>query len=352
MIEVVRVLSIPLPFLAGLVIALTLHANLKGVSAPGPRWVFTAFLIFYALQGLIVGLRFGYGVEALAPVQPVTAAAMPPLAALAFLMLADRPPQRLWLHALPPVLAGLGVLLFPPAVDIVLFATFVTYGLALWRVARGGEAAAAEAEISRMLPILRTARLTAVLMLYFALTDAMLSIYTLFAGRAVVPMAVGLMNIGAIVLALLSYLAPVAVAPSARSDAGLAPDATPATVATPAEAAEDAALLRQINAALDATFRDEALTLARLARKAGLPARTVSAVINRATGYNLSQFVNNRRVAEVCRLIETEDRPLTALMLEAGFSTKSNFNREFRRVTGLSPSQYRAKMRRSAAARA
>jgi AraC-like DNA-binding protein len=29
-------------------------------------------------------------------------------------------------------------------------------------------------------------------------------------------------------------------------------------------------------------------------------------------------------------------------MLEAGFSTKSNFNREFRRVTGTSPAQWRA----------
>lgn len=352
MIEVVRVLSIPLPFLAGLIIALTLHANLKGVSAPGPRWVFTAFLLFYALQGVIIGLRFGYGVEALAPVQPVTAAAMPPLATLAFLMLADRPPQRPWLHALPPVLAALGVLLFPPAVDIVLFATFLTYGLALWRVAQGGEAAAAEAEVSRLLPILRTARLTAVLMLYFAVTDALLSVYTLFAGRTAVPMAVGLMNVGAIVLALLSYLAPVAARPASGADA--ASDEAPVLSPVMSHAAddEDAALLRRIEDALDAVFRDEALTLARLARKAGLPARTVSAVINRATGFNLSQFVNNRRVAEVCRLIETDGRPLTALMLEAGFSTKSNFNREFRRVTGVSPSQYRARMAKSTSARA
>ncbi|OLP59239.1 hypothetical protein BJF93_04925 [Xaviernesmea oryzae] len=338
--------AIPLPFLAGLIIALTLHANLKGVSAPGPRGFFTAFLLFYAMQGVIIGLRFGYGLEVLAPVQPVTAAAMPPLATLAFLMLADRPPARLWVHALPPLLVALAVLLFQPAVDLLLFVIFAGYGVALWRIACGGEAAAAEAEISRMRPILRTARLTSVLMLYFAVTDTALSIWTLFQGRADVPVAVGLMNIGAIVLALLSYLAPVRAVPPEAVD-----DRPSKIVPDQVAHEEDREHLARIEAALDQIFTDENLTLAKLARKAGLPARTVSAVINRATGFNLSQFVNNRRVAEVCRLIEADDRPLTALMLEAGFSTKSNFNREFRRVTGLSPSAFRAEVKKAVEAR-
>jgi AraC-like DNA-binding protein len=33
---------------------------------------------------------------------------------------------------------------------------------------------------------------------------------------------------------------------------------------------------------------------------------------------------------------------VTTIMLDAGFQTKSNFNREFRRVTGTSPSLWRA----------
>ncbi len=73
-----------------------------------------------------------------------------------------------------------------------------------------------------------------------------------------------------------------------------------------------------------------------------MPARDVSSVINRATGLNVSQFVNNRRIGEACRLLEETDKPLTTVMFDCGFSTKSNFNREFRRVTGTSPSQWRA----------
>ena len=33
--------------------------------------------------------------------------------------------------------------------------------------------------------------------------------------------------------------------------------------------------------------------------------------------------------------------PVTSVMFESGFQIKSNFNREFLRVTGMSPSEYR-----------
>lgn len=65
-------LSVPLPFLAGLIFALSLFHSLKGVEAVGSRRYFIAFLLLYALQGMIVGLHFGYGVNALALFQPVT----------------------------------------------------------------------------------------------------------------------------------------------------------------------------------------------------------------------------------------------------------------------------------------
>jgi AraC-like DNA-binding protein len=40
-------------------------------------------------------------------------------------------------------------------------------------------------------------------------------------------------------------------------------------------------------------------------------------------------------------LLAFTDEPVTQVMFEAGFQTKSNFNREFLRVTGMSPSDYR-----------
>jgi AraC-like DNA-binding protein len=92
-------------------------------------------------------------------------------------------------------------------------------------------------------------------------------------------------------------------------------------------------------------FRDADLSLDRLARRLGLPARRVSAAVNRVHGQNVSQYVNGFRIAEACKLLAGTDKPVLQIMLDAGFETKSNFNREFRRISGMSPVEWRAKHR-------
>ncbi|WP_327290156.1 AraC family transcriptional regulator [Sinorhizobium americanum] len=93
--------------------------------------------------------------------------------------------------------------------------------------------------------------------------------------------------------------------------------------------------------------RDENLTLSRLARRAGVPARQISGAVNRLARKNVSQYINDFRIAEACRLLRESDMSVTAAMLESGFQTKSNFNREFRRVTSLSPASWREQNRPS-----
>ncbi|MFK7744625.1 MAG: helix-turn-helix domain-containing protein [Roseobacter sp.] len=83
-------------------------------------------------------------------------------------------------------------------------------------------------------------------------------------------------------------------------------------------------------------YLDPDLTLARLSRKLGVPAKTLSIVINQETGANVSRYVNEARIiASQKALLAGEN--VTAAMLASGFNTKSNFNREFLRVTGQSP---------------
>ena len=127
---------------------------------------------------------------------------------------------------------------------------------------------------------------------------------------------------------------------------GPSPAAGPDTPATPSPEPptdEDAALVIALEALLarQRLYCDPALTIAKLARKLGVPARRVSQAVNRTRGLNVSQFINNHRVAEAQRLLRDTRQPVTDVMLEAGFQTKSNFNREFRRVTGESPSGWR-----------
>lgn len=330
-------LSVPLPFLAGLVFALTLYRSLRGVEAPGSRRYFFAFLILYALQGVIVGLHFGYGVKALAPVQPITAAIMPPLAFLAFRALMDEPLEKPWLHILPPLAVAASIGFLRHLVDPLLLVIFFGYGIALWRLTLlGGADVMAQASLPRMRPALRAARLTAGLMLFFALSDASLAVYTSIHGAGDVPLAVTIMNLAAIAAVIVYYFSP---------DFSSAKPAAASPSIEPTE--EDRAALSHIEVALEEgeLYRSEDLSLAKLARRARLPAREVSAAINRATGLNVSQFVNNRRIAEACRLLRETELTVIQIMLDVGFSTKSNFNREFRRVTGMSPKQWRVEAR-------
>ena len=91
----------------------------------------------------------------------------------------------------------------------------------------------------------------------------------------------------------------------------------------------------------DRIFRDPDLTLGRLAKRLVVPARQISQAVNRSTVLKGSHCVNNRRIEEVCHTLAMSEVSVTGAMLDAGFLTKSNFNREFRRVTGKTPSAWR-----------
>lgn len=93
--------------------------------------------------------------------------------------------------------------------------------------------------------------------------------------------------------------------------------------------------------------RDGGLTVKQAARMLTLPVRQLSESVNRVYGGSFSQYLNDRRMEEAMRLIENNpELPITDLMLEAGFATKSNFNKEFGRVAGMTPSEYRKRLLR------
>lgn len=92
-------------------------------------------------------------------------------------------------------------------------------------------------------------------------------------------------------------------------------------------------------------FKDPDMTLERMARKLGVPARLLSSAINDHAGRNLSQWVNDHRIAAAQALLRDTDAPVQRIMEDCGFLTKSNFHREFRRVANLTPGEFRASHR-------
>jgi AraC-like DNA-binding protein len=91
-------------------------------------------------------------------------------------------------------------------------------------------------------------------------------------------------------------------------------------------------------------YKDPDLTLPELARLVGLRTNEVSYLINTGLSKSFNDFLNDYRLEEVKqRLHAGDDEKLTLLGIafEAGFRSKTTFNRVFKERTGLSPKAYK-----------
>ncbi len=91
-------------------------------------------------------------------------------------------------------------------------------------------------------------------------------------------------------------------------------------------------------------YLDPELTLPRLAEKINVGKEVLSQVINRELYLNFNAFLNRYRVEEAKKkLRDPKENRFVVLKIafDVGFNTKSSFNAVFRKMTGMSPSQYR-----------
>lgn len=77
----------------------------------------------------------------------------------------------------------------------------------------------------------------------------------------------------------------------------------------------------------------------------GMPERTLKRRFRAATGMALIEHVQNLRVEEAKRLLESSDMPAETIAAEVGYENHAFFRRLFRRCTGLTPGEYRRMFR-------
>ena len=91
-------------------------------------------------------------------------------------------------------------------------------------------------------------------------------------------------------------------------------------------------------------YRDPDLGRDKVAGKLGISSGYLSQLINAVTDDNYATYINFHRVEDVKRMILDPDfgqYSLVAIGLEAGFKSKSAFYSSFRKVTGMTPNQFR-----------
>ena len=97
----------------------------------------------------------------------------------------------------------------------------------------------------------------------------------------------------------------------------------------------------------DRPFLDPDLTINQLAKELNMPSKTLSQVINQSFEKSFFDFVNTYRVEEAQSLFDnsTDDKlTVQEVMYQSGFNSKSSFITFFKKLTGMTPSEYKKQL--------
>jgi len=118
-------------------------------------------------------------------------------------------------------------------------------------------------------------------------------------------------------------------------------------VTAPQLTAADLGLVAALERAMehDRAYRQDGLTIGRLAHAHGVPEYRLRRVINQGLGHrNFNSFLNRYRVADAKAGLADPSQvevPILTIALDAGFNSLGPFNRAFRAEAGMTPTEYR-----------
>jgi AraC-like DNA-binding protein len=292
-----------------------------------------ALIAVCATQAAIFALVRYYGFSGLRPVQAILATTIPPIAWAAFVNAAGgdiRINKMIW-HTTGPVLAILLLLLKQDALDVLIPLSFTAYGVAMLKHMWRGEDSLLHSRLESGAKALMAWRILAVSLIASAVCDVLIA-YS---------MATGLTSLVLWLPSVVSSLSLLSLGAVGLSHAVESRRELDTETLSEEDASRDQAIIAALDQYLiqHKPYLDPDLTLARLARKLVVPAKQLSAAINRSKSENVSRFINRHRIEQACGLM-TEGKSVTTAMFDSGFNTKSNFNREFLRIKQVAPSKW------------
>lgn len=90
-----------------------------------------------------------------------------------------------------------------------------------------------------------------------------------------------------------------------------------------------------------------AITLEEIAKEAYMPRTYFCAVFKKLNGMTPWQYINIRRIDEALRLLKNSDDTVLKIAVRCGFNNTANFNRIFKKITGITPCNYRKTLKKN-----
>ena len=355
-------IAIPLPFIASLLMAI-LAVVLFQRRKQSTQAAFV-FIALCAVTSALVGFRWTTDVAIFKALQPVFASCIPVVAWYCFTR-AHNQKKLLFFHILTPILVLLGSLIYPfwhPSIDpiltimldLILTVLYVGYGVALIRASLNRNEIPEQVRLSDVENAQKAERYAGLILIVAASVDGVIAFDFVFYNGAHVLNIIAIsyfimLPLLAGTVAVVSLSMPENKSDEANNETEGRTDEV--SKAVPVKSAPFLALteneineiVSKINKLITVkeVFLDPDLTLDRLARKAGIPAKKISIAINQSYGRNISQVMNEYRIERAKQLLVNTNKPITQVYFDSGFQTKSNFNREFIRLTQQTPSAFR-----------
>ncbi|KAB0461861.1 helix-turn-helix domain-containing protein [Vibrio kanaloae] len=338
-------LAIPVPFIVSMLLgllAIILYARLSQQTK-----VASMFLGLCSATTAMVGLRWTFGLEIFSIAQPILASTIPVAAWYAFAH-ANRDLGFLPIkHFVAPLLVVVSSITQPwlaLPLDEILTLTYIIYGIALLRFS-STEAALINVSLGNWEGVKKAESIAGWVLIFSAFVDTFmsldltfnqgeLSLYILTAAHLV------LLPVLSIAVVVTGINTPITNGEKSKEMNGANDEPLSSALMT-SERAEEITSMLDSKIRQDSLYLDPELTLSKLTRKLGIPAKQISIAVNQVHKKNISKLINKYRIDHAKHALITSQGTITQVFMNSGFQTKSNFNREFSTMTGMTPSEYR-----------
>lgn len=336
-------LAIPIPFVVSMLLgllAITLYIRL-----PDQAKVACFFLGLCTVMTAMVGLRWTFELRYLNIAQPILASMIPVVAWYTFVYASREQGFFPIKHYIAPLFVIASFLIkpwFTLPLDVGLTLIYVGYGIALVRfsgkeislinVSLGNWEGVKKAEVLAGWMMILSGGVDAFISLDFIFNQGELSLYVLTAAYLII---LPVLSIAVVVIGINTPVFEEATSEKINSD-----NSTGELVMTK-ERAQEITTMLDVRVRHESLYLDPELTLSKLTRKLGIPAKQISIAVNQVHGQNISKVINRYRIEHAKHSLITSQDSITKIFMNSGFQTKSNFNREFLSMTGMTPSEYK-----------